>query len=92
MRHVAREREHQHVLDSFARQYRAAFRLRGEQACRALRRDNRCGMRIEGQYRRLQAFFTSRARHFAQQLMVTGMDAVEVADGHRHRLEPGGFL
>jgi hypothetical protein len=49
-------------------------------------------MRIERQHRRLQSFFASRARDFAQQLMVTGVDAVEVADGHRHRLEPGSFL
>ncbi len=92
MRHVAREGEHQDVLDSFPRQYRAAFRLRGEQACRALRRNDRCGMRIEGQYRRLQTFFACRAGHLAQQFMVPGVDTVEVADGHRHRLESGGFL
>jgi hypothetical protein len=40
----------------------------------------------------LQSFFASRARNFAQQLMMSGMDAVEIADGHGHRLEPGGFL
>ncbi len=92
MRHVARERKHQHILNSFARQYRAAFRLGGEQVCRTLRRDNRGGMRIEGQYRRVQSLFPGRAGHFTQQLMVPGMNAVEVADGHRHRLERGGFL
>jgi cytochrome c peroxidase len=40
----------------------------------------------------LQTFFAGRARDFAQQLMMPGMDAVEIADGHRHRLEPAGFL
>src|SRR4029079_4916366 len=92
MRHVAREGEHQHVLDSFARQYRAAFRLGGEQARRPLWRDDGHGMRIEGQYRGLQTFFSSRTGDFTQQFVVTGMNAIEVADGHGHRFEPGGFL
>jgi len=49
-------------------------------------------MRIEGKDRRLQAFFASRARHLPQQFMVPGVDAIEVADGNRHRLKRGSFL
>jgi hypothetical protein len=49
-------------------------------------------MRVEGQDRRLLPILASGARNFAQQLVVPCMDAVEVPDGHCHRLERGGFL
>jgi hypothetical protein len=49
-------------------------------------------MRIEGQYSRLQTSFAGRADYLTQQFIVPGVDTVEVADGHRHRLKPGGFL
>ncbi len=86
-RDVHSERQDQHPFNPFGSHQLAALFAGRQQPGRSLRRDHRGRMRIERQHRRPNSPLSRRLHHFAEQMLMPRMHAVEISDRHPRRTE-----